>query len=237
MTAPGVAVVTMTWIRNPAEEAVIRRSLCRLTSASMPVIVADRGTNEGFSRFLDGLPGVRVVAPAGSGLVGQIAAGFAAAADLEPRYVLYTEPDKESFFAEPLRAFLEQAPDEEDVGVVLAARTATAFQTFPPMQRYAEGVANTLCRHFCGRDGDYSYGPFLLARPLMNVVEMVHPALGWGWRPFVFRRAHETGRRVVHVDGAHECPLDQRAENADDRKHRLRQLQQNIDGLLDDRHR
>jgi hypothetical protein len=56
--------------------------------------------------------------------------------------------------------------------------------------------------------------------------------LGWGWRPFVFVAAHRRGLRVSHAIGDFDCPSDQSAEDAEERTHRLRQLRDNIAGLL-----
>ena len=50
-------------------------------------------------------------------------------------FVLYTEPDKEMFFAEHLRDFVDRASGR-DGGVVLAARSESSFASFPPVQRY-----------------------------------------------------------------------------------------------------
>ena len=54
----------------------------------------------------------------------------------------------------------------------------------------------------------------------------------WGWRHFVFATAARAGYKIRHVVGDYPCPPDQREENDAERLHRLRQLQQNIQGLL-----
>jgi hypothetical protein len=44
-----------------------------------------------------------------------------------------------------LRSFLRRVPAETNVGVALPSRSAESFDSFPPMQRYTEGVINHLC--------------------------------------------------------------------------------------------
>jgi hypothetical protein len=101
------------------------------------------------------------------------------------------------------------------------------------MQRYTEGVINHLCGELIGAPGDYSYGPFLMNRALLPSLSSLAARLGWGWRHFAFLTAHRLGFRVQHVTGAYPCPPDQRHESTTERTHRLRQLSQNILGLID----
>lgn len=107
----------------------------------------------------------------------QVQARLRAAFQFSTDFILYTESDKQQFFQDKLEAFLRQAAVAPDVGAVLAARSEASFATFPPVQRYTEGVINHLCEHFGGPPGDYSYGPMLLNRallPLPDTVELMH---------------------------------------------------------------
>jgi hypothetical protein len=227
-----IAIVTVTWARDPAEAALIAGALELLAGAGAPVIVADRTGSPAFTARLARV-GVRLVTPAGPGLVAQVQAAAAAAASLGTRFLLYTEPDKQAFFRDSLPGFLARAPRGDDVGVVLAARTDESFATFPPMQRYVETVVNTLCGQLTGVSADYSFGPFLLHRNLLPHIARMPAEVGWGWRPSTFLAAHRQGLRIVPIADELPCPLDQRREDDADRSHRLRQLSQNVRGLVD----
>ena len=235
MPRNSTAVATITWARTAAEEALLRRSLQTLAGVGCPVAVADTGTNPGFGEFLDSLPGFSVTTPTERGLVAQVKASVALAATFATPFVLYSEPDKERFFDESLRDFVRRAGESGDggeLGVALAARSAGSFATYPPMQRYTEGVINDLCGAFVGRKGDYSYGPFIMSRALLPRIATLASDLGWGWRHAVFHAAHRAGLRVEHVIDHYPCPPDQRVEDDAERRHRLRQLSDNIRGLI-----
>jgi hypothetical protein len=222
----------MTLVREPAEEALLRQALRALVGHGLPVFVADGGSGQTFVDFLQTLPDVTLVRPKGPGLVGQVQASLAAAAAATNRFVLYTESDKLDFFDRHLQQFLAAAESEPDAGCLLASRSISAFSTFPPTQQSTEAAINRLCGQFLNAEGDYSYGPFLLKASLAASADAAAGDLGWGWRHLTFALAHRFSQRLVHTVGDYECPADQRGEASRDRLHRLRQLRQNVDGLL-----
>ena len=230
---PGdVCVATMAWARDPEEERVLRAALAVLHRTGLPVTVADKGNNASFTQFLAGLAGASVIPSAAASLVAQVQASLRAAGSPGARFVLYTEPDKEDFFARRLASFLDRAPRDARVGAVLAARTQASLATFPAIQQYTEGVINHLTGQVTGRPGDYSYGPLLLARELLPAVMTLEPEIGWGWRHFAVCRAMQMGLTVHLVEDDHPCPVEGRLDEAGERLHRLRQLAQNITGLI-----
>ena len=233
MDSSQVAVATITWARSASEATILGRALRRLAATGLPVTVADAGTDRSFAADLKSLSSFRITTPAQLGLVAQVQASVRTAAASGRRFILYVEPDKELFFENGLDEFLRRAPDDTQVGVVLASRSLESFQTFPSMQRYTEGVINRLCSELVGHTGDYSYGPFLLNRELMPLIDQLQPQLGWGWRHFVFKEAARRGLSVSHITGDYPCPPDQRVEDEAEQRHRLRQLSQNILGLIE----
>ena len=231
-TPSSVVCASVTLVRQPSEESLLRGSLAALASHGMRMYVADGGSGADFQQFLAGLPGVTAVEPDGRGLVPQVKAAMGAAYAAGAEFVLYTESDKQVFFAEHLDAFIDAAMASPSNGVVLAARSESSYATFPPLQRYAEGVINQLTGDFVGVAGDYSYGPFLVHRELLPNVQHAADDLGWGWRHFLFAQAQRSARPVRLVRGDYACPEDQRAEDGSERVHRLKQLAQNVNGLL-----
>ncbi|MGE3509992.1 MAG: hypothetical protein AB7N65_14030 [Vicinamibacterales bacterium] len=232
MRIADIAVATITWARSDAEQALLNTSLRRLTEAGMPVAVGDRGENTAFTRLLGSLPGLQVCVPSEAGLVSQIRVSMAAAATFGRRFILYVESDKHLFFGPHLRDFLERVPADDTLGVAIAGRSAASFATFPPMQRYTEGVINQLCRDLLGKEGDYSYGPFVMNRTLLPHIASFDPSIGWGWRHSMFAAAVRAGLDLVHFQGDYRCPPDQQHEDEAERRHRLRQLSQDVLGLL-----
>jgi hypothetical protein len=227
-----VAVATMTWARDAAEERLLRESLPLLTGLGAPVFVTDGGSGEAFKRFLRSLPGSSVCEPGERGPWAQAGRSLRAAHASGRRFILYTESDKAGFFREGLGEFVSEAPEDEGVGVVLASRSAESFQTFPEFQRGTEEALNRCCAEVAGRRCDFSYGPFLLNRRLVPALEAAPPDLGWGWRTYAFGLAPRLGRRVECVVKDLPCPPGQRGEGARERLYRMRQLAEGVEGLL-----
>jgi hypothetical protein len=225
-------VATVTLVRDEAEERTLRDSLRQLPREGLRVAVSDGGSGPEFVEFVRTLASFTVVPSAEPGLVGQVKASLRAAASWPSPFLLYTEPDKGLFFGRRLASFISKAPDAADVGIVLAARDENSFGTFPEFQQLTEGAFNTLCAATVGEPGDYCYGPFLMNRGLTRHLDELKADLGWGWRPFIFATARRLGYRIVHHVDNLPCPPEQRANDESERIHRLRQLRQNVEGLI-----
>ncbi|HJQ32782.1 MAG TPA: hypothetical protein VJ866_11410 [Pyrinomonadaceae bacterium] len=232
MDERAVAVATMTWARDEAEAELLRESLPLLAGLGLPVFVTDGGSGAAFIDFLHTLPNFQVCDPPRRGPWEQVRQSLAAAEAAGRAFVLYTEPDKSDFFRRVLRDFISEAPGGEDVGVVLASRSAESFETFPEFQRRTEEAINLCCAELVGAHGDFSYGPFLLNRALVNNVRSGPHGLGWGWRPYAFGTAHRLGYRVESVVRDLPCPPAQREDSPRERLYRMRQLAQSVEGLL-----
>lgn len=227
------AVATMTWARDAAEERLLRESLPLLADLGAPVFVADGGSGGQFLNFIRGLPNFDVIETGRPGVWHQARASIeAAAAASGAGFVLYTEPDKRDFFRKALREFVAEAPAGGGVGVVLASRSPESFATFPEFQRHTEMTINRCCAEVLGLEADFTYGPFLLKGALVPHVAKSPADFGWGWRPYAFATARRLGYAVRHVEKHLPCPLEQRADDAAERLYRMKQLAQNVRGLL-----
>ena len=222
----------MTWARTSREEDLLVRSLAAAAALGLPIAIGDRNGRPEFVERLSRLPHAMVVPPREEGLVSQITAALDAAAAFEPEILFYCEPDKEMFFEGAAARLLECARRYGKPALILAARSDASFATFPPMQRYTESVVNQLCGELLGVTGDYSYGPFLMPCRLLSHLRALPSTLGWGWRLAAFRAATREGLPIVHVPEDLPCPVDQRHEDDAARLHRLRQLSENVLGLV-----
>src|SRR4051795_12093492 len=99
--AGAVIAVTITRAETAGQAALLERALRRLADGRI-VAVADRGSTDAFLAALDALPGVTRVPADGGGLVGQIKGSLQFALKSGAASILYTEPDKEEFFARGL---------------------------------------------------------------------------------------------------------------------------------------
>jgi hypothetical protein len=232
MNRRDVAVATITWARDEAEARVLERALAELQEHDLRIAVTDGGSSETFlcrvsptSRLSFGTSAY------GPGIVGQVKSSVATALNTGAEAILYTEPDKAWFFKHVLTDLLDCAPQPAPPTVLLAARSARTFETFPPFQRCTEAIINELAGRTIGRQGDYSYGPFLMDRRLARHVLTLPNELGWGWRHCAFGLAARLGYQVSHYVDDLPCPEDQRRETQADLFHRLKQLDENSNGL------
>lgn len=225
-----VAIATISWARNREEEEQLRGSLQQLAALEVPVFITDGGSSADFQHFLRSLPQFTVFTA--KGLWSQAKSSLEGAARSGARSILYTEPDKMEFFSTHLLQLLQKKSLDKDDGVVLASRSANGFATFPAFQQMTETTINNCCRETIGKEVDYCYGPFLFNTRLVAHLDALPENCGWGWRPFLFVMAHRLGLTVDAFTGDFTCPPEQRTDDAGERTYRMKQLAQNIEGVV-----
>ena len=225
-----LTIATITWARDQQEEMLLRKALSQLSLLQIPVYVTDGGSGDSFIQFLHALPNLTVVKSLGKGLWKQVQSSLDAALSSNGNYVLYTEPDKLDFFINRLAAFIEAA--NEDMGIVLAARTTEAFASFPAFQQTTETSINFCCAEVTQKRFDYTYGPFILNSKLIPFFKDLPGDIDWGWRPFAFCIAHRLGYEIQAIRADNFCPIDQRQDDPKERIYRMKQLYQNIEGVV-----
>jgi hypothetical protein len=227
-----IQIATITWARNKAEEMILRESLQQLAALNIPVIITDGGSDESFLTFLRTVPHFTVLTGTTKGVYAQAANSLLAAYHSNAEFIFYTEPDKEIFFRTGLLQMLDKMNSDESLGIYMASRSTTGFETFPSFQQMTETTINNCCAEIVGKALDYTYGPFLLNRKLVPYLNMVQQDIGWGWRPYIFVIAHRLGYRVESFIDDFVCPPEQRADDATERIYRIQQLEQNSRSLV-----
>ncbi|MGV3773735.1 MAG: hypothetical protein ACO1QB_12595 [Verrucomicrobiales bacterium] len=227
------AVATMTLARSPEEERQLREALSELKNTGLQVYVADGGSPAPFLDFVKGL-GFELLLPASRGLVPQILMSIREAASRSGKpFLLYTEPDKTAFFRHSLPPYLNSFQEPKNFGCEIFSRNSENFSTFPATQQYAERVINELAFDLMGVRGDYTYGPFVFPSHCISELDGILPEHGWGWRFFFFARLAKRGMGIYFKESGAPCPPTQRNENSlPERIYRMKQLKQNIDGLI-----
>lgn len=223
---------TITWAREPQEAQLLQQSLTALACLDIPVFVTDGGSGPDFLDFLHSFGHFTVLQAQGRGVWAQAKTSLQAAFVSQAPYICYTEPDKLNFFQQGLPSFLREAAKQSAPGVLLASRSAASFASFPVFQQMTETTINQCCAEVLGCFRDYTYGPFLLSRQLVPYLDLVEEDIGWGWRPYLFGLAHRLGLPVEAREGDFHCPEGQQQDNAKERLYRMRQLSQNLQGLV-----
>ncbi len=227
-----LTIATMTLALDAAEEKLLRLSLQQLAALNIPVYITDGGSGTSFLDFLQSIPHFRLSQAKLRGVWAQATNSLAEAYQAGSAFILYTEPDKLPFFRESLTTMLNEVQVHGQSGVVLAARSDAGFATFPAFQRMTETTINHCCEEIMGKNFDYTYGPFLLNRNLVPYLKSIQEDIGWGFRPYIFGMAHRLGYSVEAFISDFFCPFEQRNDSPAERIYRMRQLQQNIQGIV-----
>lgn len=227
-----LSFATITWARNEQEETLLRESLQHLAALQLPVFITDGGSHTSFLEFLRSVPNFTLLTTPAQGVWAQAKNSIAAAYDSGTDFIFYTEPDKGTFFRQLLPQMLREVVLQEGTGIVTASRSAAGFATFPLFQRLTETTINKCCAEVISKEVDYTYGPFLLNRGLAPYLNLIQQDIGWGWRPYIFCIAHRLNYKVDAFVADFSCPSEQREDNPAERIYRMRQLSQNIEGLV-----
>jgi hypothetical protein len=231
MDRNNIAIATITWARDEAEELLLKKSLQKLAELAIPVFVTDGGSSEAFQIFLKEFPHFTVLKPDERGLWAQAKKSLSEARRSKSRFIYYTEPDKSNFF-DQLPDVLEQITVDEQSGIVVAARSEAGFNTFPTFQRMTETTINNCCAELIGKSFDFTYGPFLMNSEIVPHLEKMEENIGWGWRPLAFGIALRLGLSIDAVVQDFSCPIDQQKDTPKERIYRMKQLEENIRGLV-----
>lgn len=232
MSKNALQIATITLARTAGEENLLKASLRQLSACGVPVFATDGGSPEAFLNFVRNLPHFTLLPEGAKGLVAQAKRSLQAAQAAGASFIFYTEPDKKDFFETGLPQLLQTINVDENTGIVTASRSATAFASFPAFQQLTETAINHCCAERIGLKTDYCYGPFLLNAKLVPFLHHVPDDVGWGWRPYLFQTAHRLGYTVEAREGDFFCPANQREDDAAERLYRMKQLEQNIRGLV-----
>jgi len=227
-----LSIATITWARNEDEISLLKSSLTQLSKLSIPIFVTDAGSTENFREFLLESKNIRLHPDPVKGVWRQASISLNAAYEFGSEFILYTEPDKLSFFSNHLQSLLHSIELSVETGVILFSRFSKAFQSFPAFQQMTETTINNCCAELIAGKADYTYGPFLLRRKIVPLLHQLPENIGWGWRPFAFNLAKRLGYNVEFIEGNFFCPEDLREDSQQERIYRMKQLQQNIEGLV-----
>lgn len=226
-----LVIATITLARNNQEEQLLKESVAILAAFDLPVYVTDGGSGKSFLQFMEKFSNIHLLPPL-KGVWMQAKQSISAAANTGKEFIFYTEPDKQEFFKHSLSSMLNDLEVDDKTGVILASRSAEAFNSFPLFQQMTEQTINNCCREIIGFETDYVYGPFLLNSKLIQHLNDLPKDIDWGWRPYAFNIANRLNYDLQSFTGDFYCPVDQRQDDAKERLYRIRQLQQNMQGLL-----
>jgi hypothetical protein len=231
MDSQQLAIATISWARDEAEEQLLHKSLQQLSLLGVPLYITDGGSPPGFVHDITQLEHLHVLQSSEKGLWAQALTSLQQAADSGASFILYTEPDKLDFFT-MLPAFINDINVNEHTGVVLASRSAKGMASFPAFQQMTEATINNCCAEVIGKSFDYTYGPFVMNSKLVAHLRDLANDIGWGWRPYAFNIAARMGLKIQSSTGDYYCPEDQREDDAGERVYRMKQLVQNIQGVV-----
>ncbi|QHT70023.1 hypothetical protein GXP67_26945 [Rhodocytophaga rosea] len=232
MNQPNLVIATITLARNATEEKLLIESLTQLARLNIQVFITDGGSSGSFLQFLRSVPHFFLSTAQVKGVWAQAKNSLLEASQADSDFILYTEPDKLLFFTQFLPTFITQPLHKEHTGVILASRSESGFATFPAFQQMSERAINNCCKEIIKLACDYTYGPFILNKKAVPYLHRVQEDIGWGFRPYLFGIARRLTLSIESYEGDFTCPDEQTTDSATERIYRMRQLSQNIQGLV-----
>lgn len=226
-----LCIATITLAKNKEEEETLKKSLQELAKTGLPVFITDGGSDKSFINFMKSFPNFTITYGV-KGLIQQVKSSMDAAYDSGAKFIFYTEPDKLTFFSNHLPGVLSKIPVDEQTGIILMSRSAKGFASFPAFQQMTETTINNCCAEVIGEMNDYTYGPFLMTRKLIPYLNLINDDIGWGWRPYIFSIAKRLNLKVNSFAEEFYCPAEQQQPPSSENIYRIKQLQQNLQGLL-----
>jgi len=226
-----LSISTISWARNEGEENLLKKSLQILAGLHLPVFITDGGSSQSFLDFLNSFTNFTISKAPAKGVWAQAKSSLEAAYQSGSDFVFYTEPDKFDFFHR-LPAILDKVNLAPQSGIVMMSRSPSAFSSFPAFQQMTETTINNCCAEVISDPVDYTYGPFIVNRKIVPYLISIKEELDWGWRPYAFSIARRLGYIVEAIEGDFNCPPDQQSDTPEERLYRMRQLQQNIHGIV-----
>jgi hypothetical protein len=233
-----IPIVTMTLARDRAEADVIIATLRALSENEAPrIFVTDGGSVvEGFLEELQTISRVSLVRPAVRGVTAQMRQSISAAMSHATRGVLYLESNKEWFVASRLSDFMRSAEEsltrlDDRFGVALPGRSPASFATYPTQQRASESAINHLISDLTARPSDFTFGPRLISKELLEPILPAGREFGWGWLSIPVVLAHRRSRSISVITMDLPCPEYERAETEADAAYRREQERQHREAI------
>ncbi len=235
MARADFVVSTVALARTKLEAKTILDTLRLLSKINIPIVVADGGSPKKFLNEIRKIHNVIIEKKKKDDLFSQVKQSLYKASKLG-RAIFYLESNKYLLVKTELPKILKKAKKiitkDPEFGLILISRNKKSFETFPKFQRAEEQFLNKLTISLLHlKKTDYSYGPRILNSSHIKYLKNIHADLGWGWPSFILFTYHKLRKKIysISVDGV--CPVEERVENEEDQRYRLRQLKENLKGI------
>lgn len=227
---PKISIATVTWARTAEEKIIVMKTLEKLASFALPVIVVDHA-NSSFPLIDEAnkIKGIRIFKASKRGLDFQVRKSFREAAKLGD-YIFCTESDKLDFVENHAEKFLNEFY-KDPRGTWLPARSRASFLHYPKfqqnMERFIWEAASALLSI---KKDDFSYGPRIFPTVLLPHLNKVKGEINCGFQTFLLAINHKLNLPLHIMEFNAEGPRDvQMGEELV--AYRIQQLEDELRGL------
>lgn len=225
-----ISIATVTWARTAEEKIIVMKTLKKLTSFKLPVIVVDKAN----SRFplIDEVKknkGIRIFKASKIGLDFQIKKSFKEAAKFGD-HIFYLESDKLDFVENHAEKFLDEFYKNSS-GTLLPVRSKASFLRYPKFQQEMERfIWKSASALLSIKKEDFSYGPRIFPAILLPYFNKVNEEINFGFQTFLLAINHKLNLplRVVEFDAVGPKDIDIGKESI---AYRIQQLEDELRGL------
>lgn len=179
-----VGIITVSWIRNDEERAVVLETIESLSRLHIPIVVVDKGSAPDALQLIGRMQNVKLVSGVGN-LTEQLKTAHREGAQIADN-LFYLHSDKLDFAQNTVSKMVERYRMLPRKGIFIPSRMHATMQAYPKYQRINEEYLSFFMTDYIGIEEDYYAGPKIYPATLVKYLDSLQEDIGWGIEAYFY---------------------------------------------------